>query len=240
MPLPKITTAEYELKLPSSGKAIKYRPFLVKEEKILILSLESQDNKQITNAVKQVLKECVISKGIKIDQLPSFDIEYLFLNVRGKSVGETIDLLVTCGDDGETEVPVTISIDEITVSRSDDHSPDVELSDGYTVKMKYPSLSQFVDSNFGELEGKDVVDKSFDMVASSIDMVYNDEEMFSAAECTKKELKEWVESLTSAQFAKIEKFFETMPKLTHTLEVVNPNTKNKNTVVLEGLSDFFA
>tara|TARA_Y100000994_G_scaffold63209_1_gene51382 strand:+ start:290 stop:643 length:354 start_codon:yes stop_codon:yes gene_type:complete len=117
MPLPKITTAEYELKLPSSGKAIKYRPFLVKEEKILILSLESQDNKQITNAVKQVLKECVISKGIKIDQLPSFDIEYLFLNVRGKSVGETIDLLVTCGDDGETEVPVTISIDEITVSR---------------------------------------------------------------------------------------------------------------------------
>tara|TARA_B100001778_G_scaffold294876_1_gene266779 strand:- start:15 stop:737 length:723 start_codon:yes stop_codon:yes gene_type:complete len=240
MPLPKITTAEYELKLPSSGKTIKYRPFLVKEEKILILSLESQDNKQITNAVKQVLKECVISKGIKIDQLPSFDIEYLFLNVRGKSVGETIDLLVTCGDDGETEVPVTISIDEITVSKSDDHSPDVELSDGYTVKMKYPSLSQFVDSNFGELEGKDVVDKSFDMVASSIDMVYNDEEMFSAAECTKKELKEWVESLTSSQFAKIEKFFETMPKLTHTLEVVNPNTKKKNTVVLEGLSDFFA
>ena len=240
MPLPKITTAEYELKLPSSGKTIKYRPFLVKEEKILILSLESQDNKQITNAVKQVLKECVITKGVKIDQLRSFDIEYLFLNVRGKSVGETIDLLVTCGDDGETEVPVTISIDEITISRSDDHSPDVELSDGYTVKMKYPSLSQFVDSNFGELEGKDVVDKSFDMVASSIDMVYNDEEMFSAAECTKKELKEWVESLTSAQFAKIEKFFETMPKLTHTLEVVNPNTKKKNTVLLEGLSDFFA
>tara|TARA_Y200000002_G_scaffold197475_1_gene163092 strand:+ start:172 stop:894 length:723 start_codon:yes stop_codon:yes gene_type:complete len=240
MPLPKITTAEYELKLPSSGKTIKYRPFLVKEEKILILSLESQDNKQITNAVKQVLKECVITKGVKIDQLASFDIEYLFLNVRGKSVGETIDLLVTCGDDGETEVPVTISIDEITVSKSDDHSPDIELSDGYTVKMKYPSLSQFIDSNFGEIDGKDVVDKSFDMVASTIDMVYNDEEMFSAAECTKKELKEWVESLTSAQFSKIEKFFETMPRLTHTLEVVNPNTEKKNTVVLEGLSDFFA
>ena len=240
MPLPKITTAEYELKLPSSGKTIKYRPFLVKEEKILILSLESQDNIQITNAVKQVLKECVITKGVKIDQLASFDIEYLFLNVRGKSVGETIDLLVTCGDDGETEVPVTISIDEITVSKSDDHSPDIELSDGYTVKMKYPSLSQFIDSNFGEIDGKDVVDKSFDMVASTIDMVYNDEEMFSAAECTKKELKEWVESLTSAQFSKIEKFFETMPRLTHTLEVVNPNTEKKNTVVLEGLSDFFA
>ena len=240
MPLPKITTAEYELKLPSSGKTIKYRPFLVKEEKILILSLESQDNKQITNAVKQVLKECVITKGVKIDQLASFDIEYLFLNVRGKSVGETIDLLVTCGDDGETEVPVTISIDEITVSKSDDHSPDIELSDGYTVKMKYPSLSQFIDSNFGEIDGKDVVDKSFDMVASTIDMVYNDEEMFSAAECTKKELKEWVESLTSAQFSKIEKFFETMPRLSHTITVKNPKTKKNNEVVLEGLASFFA
>ena len=240
MPLPKITTAEYELKLPSTGKTIKYRPFLVKEEKILILSLESQDSKEITNAVKQVLKECVITKGVKVDQLPSFDIEYLFLNVRSKSVGETIELLITCGDDGETEVPVTVNIDDIKVSKSEDHSPDIELADGYTVKMKYPSLSQFVDSNFGSDEGKDVVEKSFEMIASTIEMVYNDEEMFSAAECTKKELKEWVESLTSQQFQKIEKFFETMPKLSHTLEVVNPNTKKKNTVVLEGLSDFFA
>ena len=240
MPLPKITTAEYELKLPSSGKTIKYRPFLVKEEKILILSLESEDRKQITSAVKQVLKECVLTKGITIDQLPSFDIEYLFLNVRAKSVGETIDLVVTCGDDGTTEVPVTVPIDEIKVTKSDDHSQDIELSDGYTVRMKYPSLQQFIENNFTEVEGEDLVDKSFDMVANTIDMVYNDEEMFSASECTKKELKEWVETLTSAQFQKIEKFFETMPKLTHTLKVVNPNTKKENTVVLEGLSDFFA
>ena len=240
MPLPKITTAEYELKLPSSGKTIKYRPFLVKEEKILILSLESEDRKQITSAVKQVLKECVLTKGIKVDQLPSFDIEYLFLNVRSKSVGETIDLVVTCGDDGTTEVPVTVPIDEIKVTKSDDHSQDIELSDGYTVRMKYPSLSQFIENNFSEVDSDDLVEKSFDMVASTIDMVYNDEEMFSAAECTKKELKDWVETLTSAQFQKIEKFFETMPKLTHTLKVVNPNTKKENTVVLEGLSDFFA
>ena len=240
MPLPKITTAEYELKLPSSGKPIKYRPFLVKEEKILILSLESEDRKQITSAVKQVLKECVLTKGITIGQLPSFDIEYLFLNVRAKSVGETIDLVVTCGDDGTTEVPVTVPIDEIKVTKSDDHSQDIELSDGYTVRMKYPSLQQFIENNFTEVEGEDLVDKSFDMVANTIDMVYNDEEMFSASECTKKELKEWVETLTSAQFQKIEKFFETMPKLTHTLKVVNPNTKKENTVVLEGLSDFFA
>ncbi len=240
MPLPKITTAEYELKLPSSGKTIKYRPFLVKEEKILILALESEDRKQITSAVKQVLKECVLTKGVTIGHLPSFDIEYLFLNVRAKSVGETIDLVVTCGDDGKTEVPVTVPIDEIKVTKSDDHSQDIELSDGYTVRMRYPSLQQFIENNFTEVEGEDLVDKSFDMVANTIEMVYNDEEMFSASECTKKELKEWVETLTSAQFQKIEKFFETMPKLTHTLKVVNPNTKKENTVVLEGLSDFFA
>ena len=239
MPLPKITTAEYELKLPSNGKTIKYRPFLVKEEKILILSLESQDQKQISNAVKQVLKECVLTKGIKIDNLPSFDIEYLFLNIRGKSVGETIELIVTCGDDGVTEVPVTVNIDDIEVVKSDDHSPDIELADGYTVKMKYPSLSQFVETNFQDDE-KNQVEKSFNIVAQSIDMVYNDEEMFSASECTKKELKEWVESLTSEQFQKIEKFFDSMPKLKHTLKVTNPKTKKENTIVLEGLTDFFA
>ena len=239
MPLPKISTAEYELKLPSNGKTIKYRPFLVREEKVLILALESENQKQITTAVKQVIKECVLTKGIKVDQLPSFDIEYLFLNIRGKSVGESIELMVTCGDDGKTEVPVTVLIDDIEVSSNDEHSSDIELSDGYSVKMKYPSLNQFIETNFSQ-DDEDAVEKSFEMIATSIDMVYNDKDMFSASECTKKELKEWVESLTSAQFQKIEKFFETMPKLTHTLEVINPNTKQKNTIVLEGLTDFFA
>ena len=239
MPLPKISTAEYELKLPSNGKTIKYRPFLVREEKILILALESENQKQITTAVRQVIKECVLTKGIKVDQLPSFDIEYLFLNIRGKSVGESIELMVTCGDDGKTEVPVTVLIDDIEVSTNDEHDTDIELSDGYSVKMKYPSLSQFIETNFNQ-DSEDAVEKSFEMIATSIDMVYNDKDMFAASECTKKELKEWVESLTSAQFQKIEQFFETMPKLTHTLEVVNPNTKKKNTIVLEGLTDFFA
>ena len=239
MPLPKISTAEYELTLPSNGKTIKYRPFLVREEKILILALESENQKQITTAVRQVIKECVLTKGIKVDQLPSFDIEYLFLNIRGKSVGESIELMVTCGDDGKTEVPVTVLIDDIEVSTNDEHDTDIELSDGYSVKMKYPSLSQFIETNFNQ-DYEDAVEKSFEMIATSIDMVYNDKDMFAASECTKKELKEWVESLTSAQFQKIEQFFETMPKLTHTLEVVNPNTKKKNTIVLEGLTDFFA
>ena len=238
MPLPKITTSEYELELPSNGKTVKYRPFLVREEKILILALESANQKEITNAVKQVITECVLTKGIKIEQLPAFDIEYLFLNIRGKSVGESIDLLVTCGDDGETEVGVTVPIADIQVVKSEEHTKDIEIGDGWTVKMKYPSLSQFIETNF--TESADTVEKSFQVIASCIDIVYNTDDMFAAADCTKKELKEWVESLTSQQFQKIEKFFETMPKLTHTLKVVNPKTRKENTVVLEGLTDFFA
>ena len=238
MPLPKITTSEHELVLPSNGKTVKYRPFLVKEEKILILALEGANQKEITNAVKQVIKACVITRGIKIEQLPAFDIEYLFLNIRAKSVGESIDLLVTCGDDGKTEVAANVPINDIQVVKSEEHSTDIEIGGGYIVKMKYPSLNQFIETNF--TEDTDTVEQSFSIISSCIDMVYNDEEMFTAAECTKKELKEWVESLTSAQFAKIEKFFETMPKLQHTLKVVNPNTKKENTVVLEGLTDFFA
>ena len=238
MPLPKITTSEHELVLHSNGKTVKYRPFLVKEEKILILALEGANQKEITNAVKQVIKACVITRGIKIELLPAFDIEYLFLNIRAKSVGESIDLLVTCGDDGKTEVAVNVPINDIQVVKSEEHSTDIEIGDGYTVKMKYPSLNQFIETNF--TEDTDTVEQSFGIISSCIDMVYNDEEMFTAAECTKKELKEWVESLTSAQFAKIEKFFETMPKLQHTIKVVNPNTKKENTVVLEGLTDFFA
>ena len=238
MPLPTITTAEYELKLPSTGKTVKYRPFLVREEKILILSLEGQNQKDISRAVKQVLKDCVLTKGIKIDTLPSFDIEYLFLNIRGKSVGESIDLIVTCGDDGKTTVPVTVDIDDIQIIKDDSHSQDIELADGYKVRMKYPSLSQFIDQNF--VDGDDEVEKAFTMIAESIEMVYNDSDVFAASDCTKKELKEWVESLTSEQFKKIENFFETMPKLSHTIEVTNPKTKKKNTIVLEGLTDFFA
>ena len=238
MPLPKITTSEHELVLPSNGKTVKYRPFLVKEEKILILALESGNQKEITNAVKQVIKACVITRGIKVEQLPAFDIEYLFLNIRGKSVGESIDLIVTCGDDGKTEVSVNVPINDIKVITSEEHTTDIEIGDGYAVKMKYPSLTQFIENNF--TDDNDAVDQSFDIIASCIDMVYNEKDMFAAAECTKKELREWVESLTSAQFAKIEKFFETMPKLQHTLKVVNPNTKKENTVILEGLTDFFA
>ena len=240
MPLPKITTSQYELVLPSTGKKIKYRPFLVREEKFLSWPLESEDTNQITTAVKQVLKECVIGR-VKIEELPSFDIEYLFLNIRGKSVGETVDIIVTCGDDGETQINVSLAIDNIKVQKDPEHTRDLELGEGYTLRMKYPTMGQFIDTNFNVRNGdENEVEKSFDIICSCIEQVYNEEDMWSASECSKKELREWVESLTSEQFKKIERFFETMPKLRHEIKVMNPNTKKENTVVLEGLSSFFA
>lgn len=240
MPLPKIATPQYELILPSTGKAIKYRPFLVKEEKILILALESQDVKQITSAIKQILKDCIITKGIKVEELPTFDIEYIFLNVRGKSVGEVIELIVTCSDDGITEVPVKIYIDEIQIQKDKFHTTDIDLGEGLVLRMKYPSLNEFIKNNF-DFSSNDMssIEKSFDIVSSCIDMVFNADECWAAADCTKKELNDWIETLTSQQFQEIEKFFNTMPKLAHTVKVTNPNTKVESEVILEGLTSFF-
>ncbi len=240
MPLPKIVTPQYTLDLPSTGKTIKYRPFLVKEEKILILALESEDVKQITSAIKQILKDCIITKGIKVEELPTFDIEYIFLNVRGHSVGEAIELIVTCSDDGTTEVPVKIYIDEIQVQKDPNHSTDINLGDGLVLRMKYPSLNEFIKNNF-DFSSNDVssIEKSFDIVSSCIDVVFNADESWAAADCTKKELNDWIETLTSQQFQEVEKFFNTMPKLAHTFKVTNPNTKEESEVTLEGLTSFF-
>ena len=241
MPLPKIATPTYELELPSTGKVIKYRPFLVKEEKVLILALESQDVKQITLAIKSVLKDCILTKGIKVEDLPSFDIEYIFLNVRGKSVGESIDLIVTCSDDGTTEVPVKVYVDEVKVHKDPDHSTEIKLDDQIVIKMKYPSLDQFIKNNFDftTQESVSTIEKSFDIISSCIESIFTEEEAWAAADVTKKELIEFIESMNADQFKKIEKFFETMPKLSHTFTVVNPNTKAENEVTLEGLTSFF-
>jgi hypothetical protein len=241
MPLPKIATPTYELELPSTGKTIKYRPFLVKEEKVLILALESQDVKQITLAIKSVLKDCILTKGIKVEELPSFDIEYIFLNVRGKSVGESIDLIVTCSDDGVTEVPVKVYVDEIKVQKDPEHSTEIKLDDSIVIKMKYPSLEQFIKNNFDftTQESVSTIEKSFDIISSCIESIFTEEEAWAAADVTKKELIEFIESMNADQFKKIEKFFETMPKLSHTFTVVNPNTKTDNEVTLEGLTSFF-
>ena len=239
MPLPTISTPTYELTLPSSSRKIKYRPFLVKEEKILIIAMESQDTKQIARAVKDVLAKCILTKGIKVDKLATFDIEYLFLNIRGKSVGEHIEVMVTCPDDGKTQVPMSINIDDIKVQRDKDHSSDIVLDDTYTLKMKYPSLSEFIKTNFDQVENMKV-DDTFDLISSCIDQVYSDEETWSHQEGTKKELSDFVESLNTTQFKMVENFFTTMPKLSHLVKVTNPNTNVDSEIKLEGLQSFFA
>ena len=236
MPLPKIVTPTYELTLPSNGKKISYRPFLVKEEKILILAIESSSLKQISRAIKDILKNCILTKGVKVDELPTFDIEYLFLNIRARSIGESIELVVTCPDDNETKVNTTIYIDEIEVKRNDEHNTDIKIDDTYTMRIKYPSLDEFIDENFNFDEQSD---NSFEIIASCIDMVFSEDEAWESKDCTKKELTEFVEQLNSAQFKEIEQFFETMPQLSHDIEVQNPKTKVKSTVKLEGLASFF-
>jgi len=238
MPLPKISTPTYELVIPSTGKNIKYRPFLVKEEKVLIVAMESEDTRSIANAVKDVIKNCIITRGVKVEELSTFDIEYLFLNIRGKSVGEEVEVLVTCPDDGVTKVPLTIALDEIQVQFDEEHSRDIKLDDALTLRMRYPSMEEFIKNNF--VVSDISVDDTFEMITSCIEQVYNEEESWSAKDCSKKELKEFVEQLSSKQFKEIENFFGTMPKLSHKISVLNPNTEVESEVVLEGLASFFA
>ena len=241
MPLPKIATPTYSLVLPSTEKEISYRPFLVKEEKILIIALESKNENEITNAVTDVLKKCILTKGVDVDNLPTFDIEFLFLNIRAKSIGEDIKLTVTCPDDNKTKVPVTIYVDEIKVQKQKGHKPDIVLDDKMTLRMKYPSLNQFVKNNFNtDDEADTMVDKTFRVVADCMDTIYTGEDAWEAKDYTPQERMDFVEQLNSSQYKKVENFFATMPKLSHTIEVVNPNTKEKGSVVLEGLADFFA
>ena len=239
MPLPKIATPTYELELPSTGASIKYRPFLVKEEKVLVIALESEDNKQITNAIKAVLKNCILTKGIRVEKLPTFDIEYLFLNIRGKSVGETLEVNITCPDDEKTIVPMTIELDDIQIQKTEGHTNKIKIDSNIMMELKYPSLDEFIKNNF-DFDDKNAMEQSFDLIASCIDKVYTEDEVWVAADCTKKEMREFLESMNSTQFKDIEQFFDTMPKLSHTINVKNPKTKVESEVVLEGLSSFFA
>jgi hypothetical protein len=239
MPLPKISTPTYELELPSTGETIQYRPFLVKEEKLLVIALESEDTKQITTAIKTVIKNCILTKNVKVESLPTFDIEYLFLNIRGKSVGEEIDVNIICPDDGETQVSVKINLDDIKVQTSEEHQNKIKLDNSIMMEMKYPSLDQFIKNNF-DFNDKNAMDQSFELIGSCIDKIYTEDEVWTSADCTKKELSDFLESMNSSQFKGIEKFFETMPKLSHTIKVKNPVTEIESEVVLEGLASFFA
>ena len=238
MPLPQINAPTYELTIPSSKRKIRYRPFLVKEEKILVIAMESNDIGDIARAVKQVLGQCILTKGTKIDKLSTFDIEYLFLNVRGKSVGETVDIKVTCPDDGVTTVPVTVDLDAIHVTFNPEHDKDIILDDKLKMRMKYPSLDEFIKDNF-QVDNVGF-EQSIEMIASCVDMIYSEDETWTSADFTQKEMVDFLEGLGSKQFKELEKFFTTMPKLTHEIVVTNPKTGKDNTVVLEGLSDFFA
>ena len=237
MPLPKINTPTYELTLPSNGKKIKYRPFLVREEKILIMALETEDQKQITSAIIQIFTACIMTRGVKLNELATFDIEYLFLNVRSKSVGETISLNLICPDDEKTSVEVSIDLDSIKVKKDKSHTNIVKLDNNLSLKLKYPSMKQFIESNFEA--GVETVSNTMDVVISSIDMIYNEEESWNASESTKKELEDFIDQLNTKQFKLIENFFDTMPKLSHKIKVKNPKTDVESTVLLEGLAAFF-
>jgi len=238
MPLPKISTPTYELTLPSTGKPIQYRPFLVKEEKVLVIALESEDTKQITTAIKNVIKSCIQTRGVKVEELPTFDIEYLFLNIRGKSVGEVVEVNLVCPDDNETTVKAEINLDDIQVEKTEGHTNKIKIDNEIMMEMKYPSLDEFIKNNFDMSGGSDM-DQSFELIASCIDKIYTADEVWTAADCTKKEIREFLEQMNSSQFKEIENFYTTMPKLSHTLEITNPKTKVTSEVVLEGLASFF-
>ena len=237
MPLPKINTPTYELTLPSNGKKIKYRPFLVREEKILIMALETEDQKQITNAVVEILGACIMTRGIKVQNLATFDIEYIFLNVRSKSVGETINVNIICPDDEKTSVEIPIDLESIKVKKDKSHTNIVKIDDNLSLKLKYPSMDQFIENNFESTN--ETIKNTMKLITSSIDIIFNEEESWNASESTEKELEEFIEQLNSKQFQTIEKFFDTMPKLSHRVKVTNPKTNVESTVILEGLAAFF-
>ena len=239
MPLPKINTPTYQLTLPSNNKKIKYRPFPVREEKILILALESGDAKQISSSIVDIMADCIETKGVDITKLPSFDIEYLFLNIRAKSVGETVEVVITCPDDKKTTVDTSINIDDIKIKKTPGHKNIIKLDDKYSMKLKYPSMQQFIDANFDTDEEGSQVAQSINMLSTCIDMIYDNEESWDAADSTPEELNEFIEQLNTKQFKEVETFFETMPKLEHIVEVTNPKTGKTSKVKLEGLASFF-
>ena len=237
MALPTPGYPTYELELPSNGKTVRYRPFLVKEEKVLLLALESQDEKQVINAVKDLIKNCVISR-IKVEELPSFDLEYLFLKIRAASIGETIVMNVTCLDDNETEVEAVININDVEVFKPEGHDPKIMFDEESGIVMRYPSMKQFVEREFLQKDMK--TEEVYEFIADSIDQIFQGEEVYDSGTTTKKEFREFVDSLTTKQFEKIQQFYTTSPKLRHTFTVVNPKTGKDSEYTIEGLQNFFA
>jgi hypothetical protein len=237
MALPKPPVPTYELELPSNGKTIKYRPFLVSEEKILLMAMESEDEKQITNAVTDIVKACVMTRGVKIEELASFDIEYLFLNIRGKSVGEEVQMKITCNDDNETEVDYTLDLSTVEVQKDPSHTNKIMLDDSTGIVMRYPGLDQFIQTQImmKSLNAEEV----FDIIVNSVHQIFSGEDVYEAKTTPKKEIEEWLGGMTSKQFEKVKDFFATMPKLSHTFKITNPNTDVESEYTIEGLVNFF-
>lgn len=235
MPLPKINVPKYKLKLPSDGRTVNFRPFLVKEEKILLIATETGEETEIVTAIKDIITACTDIQDV--EKLATFDIEYLFLQIRTKSVGESVDVSITCPDDGETDVKVSIPLSDIKVEKTRGHKPEIKLQDDLIITMGYPSLDMFVKTNFSD---DDQVTQVFEMASSCVQSISDENQVYDCKDVPKSEIVEFFEQLNSKQFMMIQEFFETMPKLKHTLKVTNPNTGVENEVVLEGLASFFA
>jgi len=237
MALPKLTTPTYELEIPSTDEKISYRPFLVKEEKILLMAMESGKNEDIVNAVKQIVSECTFNK-LKLGNLPMFDVEYIFLNIRAKSIGEVSKLKVLCPDDKKTYADVEVNLEEVQVQVSDDHTNKIELTDSMGMIMTYPTIDSFMESGIQNVTASNMTD----IISACILQIYENkgEKVYDAKDQTKKELTEFVEQMNTSQFKQVQKFFDTMPRLKHEIKVKNPKTKKINDVTLTGLNDFFA
>ena len=237
MALPVLTVPTYELEVPSTDEKVKYRPFLVKEEKLLLIAIESEDNGEIVQAVKTIVDECTFNK-LNLGKLPIFDVEYIFLQIRAKSVGETTDLRLLCPDDRETYAKVEIDLTEVLVQVDEGHNNKIELTDEMGIIMQYPNIDSMVDVGIADINASNMLD----IISTCIDRIYDKggEEVHMAVDSTKKELVEFIEQLNTKQFAEVQKFFDTMPKLKHTVKVKNPKTEKESEVTLTGLNDFFA
>ena len=236
MALPQINTPTYELEVPSTGDKLKYRPFLVKEEKILMIAMEGKEQSGILDAVKQIVKSCTFDK-FDMSKAPMFDVEYIFLNIRAKSVGEISTVNLRCLDDNETFVKTEIDLTEVEVKMDEEHTNKIELTEEMGMIMTYPNLDSFADYDVTNINASNMID----MIASCIAQIYDKkgEDVYDSKDSTHKELVDFIEQLNSKQFAEVQKFFDTMPKLTHTVTIENPKTKKKSEIVLSGLNDFF-
>lgn len=237
-PLPTLSVPTFEVALPSTGKTIKYRPFLVKEEKLLLLAMESEDEKTIENAVKEILSNCILSRGIKVDKLASFDLEYLFLKIRAVSAGEEVQMRVTCLDDNKTQVSVTINLDEVNVEKPEGHTNKIMVQDDIGILMRYPGMDQFINITLLNKD-LDTTDELLDVVADCVDQIFKGEEVWDSADTKKEDIIRFLDGMTQQQFEKIQNFFETMPVLRHRFKVINPNTGVESSYTLEGLQSFF-